>query len=211
MNPNLIFNPQLEGEPFFWEGGPTGVLLIHGYTATTAEVRPLARFLHEHGYTVAGPLLPGHFTRPEDANRHTWHDWVRVAEEAYRKLTARCTRVVVGGESTGALLALYLASEHPEVLAVLTYAPALRLKMNAAMIAAIRVLAPFVPYIRKTRDGRGSVLAGLHGLSAERRPRAAAVPARGTRSVGAGEPAAPDRAGPPRSHRSRQRAGNDSA
>ena len=34
-NPAL-HNPQLEGEAFFWEGGPVGVLLSHGYSATTA-------------------------------------------------------------------------------------------------------------------------------------------------------------------------------
>ena len=28
MSEPLIYNPQLEGGPFFWEGGPTGVLLI---------------------------------------------------------------------------------------------------------------------------------------------------------------------------------------
>ena len=28
-NPNLV-NPQLNGEPFFMEGGATGVLMLHG-------------------------------------------------------------------------------------------------------------------------------------------------------------------------------------
>jgi carboxylesterase len=147
----MIYNPQLEGDPFLWEGGPTGVLLIHGYTATTAEVRPLARILYQEGYTVAGPLLPGHNTRPEDANRYHWRDWVRSVEESYQRLAARCPRVVVGGESTGALLAIYLASGHPEIAATLAYAPALKLKLHPRQIALIRVLAPFVPYIRKQR------------------------------------------------------------
>ena len=120
---SMIYNPQLEGDPFLWEGGPTGVLLIHGYTATTAEVRPLARILHQQGYTVAGPLLPGHHTRPADANRYRWRDWVRAVEESYQQLTAHCQRVIIGGESMGALLALYLASEHPEAAAILAFAP----------------------------------------------------------------------------------------
>ncbi len=160
MSDSLIYNPQLDGDPFLWEGGPTGALLIHGYTATTAEVRPLARILHEQGYTVAGPLLPGHNTIPEDANRYHWRDWVRTVEESYRQLSARCERVVVGGESTGALLALYLASKHPEVAAVLAYAPTLKLKMGPGQTMLIRLLAPFVPYIRKPEMGDDSFWQG---------------------------------------------------
>lgn len=120
-----LVNPHLEGDGFFWEGGPDGVLLLHGFTATTAEVRPLAQFLYGRGYTVAGPLLPGHGTQPADLNRVAWRDWTRAAEEAYRGLAARCRRVIIGGESMGGLLTLYLGSEHPEAAALLCYAPAL--------------------------------------------------------------------------------------
>jgi carboxylesterase len=148
----MIKNPHLEGDPFTWEGGPTGVLLVHGYTATTAEVRPLARILYEHGYTVAGPLLPGHNTKPEDANRYRWRDWVRSVEVAYRELEVRCLRVVVGGESTGALLALYLASEHPELACVLSYAPALRLTLRRRDVTKLYLAAPFKPYIAKRQS-----------------------------------------------------------
>ena len=59
---SAIFNPELEGGSFFWKGGGTGVLLLHGLTATTAEVRPLAKCLLVEGYTVSGILLPGHGT-----------------------------------------------------------------------------------------------------------------------------------------------------
>jgi carboxylesterase len=145
----MIKNPHLEGDSFAWQGGPTGVLLVHGFTATTAEVRPLAHFLYERGYTVAGPLLPGHNTTPDDANRQSWRDWVRAVEIAYRELAARCQRVVVGGESTGALLTLYLASEHPEAAAVLSYAPALRLTLNRLDVAKLHLVAPFKPYVEK--------------------------------------------------------------
>jgi carboxylesterase len=160
MTATVIYNPHLEGDSFLWEGGPTGVLLIHGYTATTAEVRPLARFLYEQGYTVAGPLLPGHYTRPEDINRCRWRDWTRSVEDAYRQIAARCQRVVVGGESMGGLLTLYLASEHPETTAILTYAAALRLAMGWSNKALIYLLAPFVPYIRKQDTGDDALWQG---------------------------------------------------
>jgi carboxylesterase len=145
----MIHNPQLEGSSFYWEGGLVGVLLMHGYTATTAEVRLLGHSLHEHGYTIAGPLLPGHGTQPEDANRYRWQDWEATAEASYQELKKHCVKIVVGGESTGALLALSLASLHPEIAAVLCYAPALRLTLRKREIILLHLAAPFVAYIRK--------------------------------------------------------------
>ena len=144
-----IRNAHLEGDAFFWQGGPTGVLLIHGYTATTAEVRPLARILAESGYTVAAPLLPGHLTRPEDANRYRRQDWLEAVEAMYRRLSARCERIVVGGESLGGLLALQFAAKHPETAAILAYAPAIKLNVSRSRRAALRIAAPFTPYIDK--------------------------------------------------------------
>ena len=106
LNPHL-HNPELLGEEFFWSGGPVGILLCHGYTATTAEVRPLARCLHAAGYTVAGLLLPGHNTSPADLNRVRWQDWVKAFDAMLDRLYARCETVIVGGESTGGVLSLY--------------------------------------------------------------------------------------------------------
>jgi carboxylesterase len=135
-------NPHLEGETFFWEGGPVGVLLSHGYTATTAEVRLLGRFLHARGYTVSGPLLPGHGATPQEMNRCRWETWAEAFESAYWGLAARCERVFVGGESMGGLLALYLASRHPEVAGVLSYAAALVTLSSFAQTFLLPLLAP---------------------------------------------------------------------
>lgn len=146
----LFRNPQLDGSSFYWEAGTTGILLCHGFTATTTEVRLLARILHKHGYTVAGPLLPGHGTSPEDCNRHTWQEWYAAAEQAYRQLEAKCQRVVVGGESTGALLVLHLAHQHPEAAAILCYAPVLRLKISRIKITLLTLCVPFLTAIPKS-------------------------------------------------------------
>jgi carboxylesterase len=145
----LIVNPHLDGHAFFWEAGPTGILLVHGFTATTAEIRPLAKALHAKGYTVSGPVLPGHNTYPEDINNFTWRDWVALVEQAYQELANRCERVFVGGESTGGLLALYLGAEHPEISGLLTYAPALKLTISRTDQIKLRLIAPFVPYLPK--------------------------------------------------------------
>jgi carboxylesterase len=138
-------NAHLEGDAFYWAGGPVGVLLSHGFTATSAEVRFLARYLHERGYSVAGPLLPGHGTMIEEMNRCRWQDWVSGMEKTYQELARHCQKIVVGGESMGSLLALYLAAEHPESAAVLAYAPAVHSTSKKMRLAA-SIMAPFVAY-----------------------------------------------------------------
>ncbi len=146
---SVLVRPELEGDPFYWQAGPTGVLLSHGFTATSAEVRPLAKLLHAQGYTVAGPLLAGHGTTPEDLNRVRWQDWLASVTATYQELARNCTRVIVGGESTGALLALYLASQVPEIAGVLAYAPALKLQISRSNQIKLRLLAPFIASVPK--------------------------------------------------------------
>jgi carboxylesterase len=149
MNPlAALQNPHLDGGNFTWEGGPVGILLLHGFTATTAEVRPLAELLHQQGYTVSGPLLPGFGTSPEDANRCVWQDWVAAARAAYQQLTESCIVVFVGGESMGGLLALYLASQQPQIAGLLLYAPALKSYARFTPLAGL-LLSPFIQTVRK--------------------------------------------------------------
>jgi carboxylesterase len=144
-------NPHLPGDDFTREGNNTGFLLIHGFTATTAEVRPLAELLHEAGYSVAGPLLPGHGTHPDDLNQATWEMWVERAKQDYEKLLRVCQQVYVLGESMGALLALQLAAQHPEIPAVILFAPAIKVK-NLWMA---RLLSPFIKQIKKSEEDDG--------------------------------------------------------
>ncbi len=141
-------NPTLKGGSFFWQAGPVGVLLSHGFTATTAEVRPLAKILYEAGYTVSGPLLPGHGALPRDANQYKWQDWASCIQTTYHQLRSSCKEVFIGGESMGALLALYQASSSPEAAGVLLYAPAI--KFRSSIIAWIApILSPFKSVVKK--------------------------------------------------------------
>jgi carboxylesterase len=74
MERQLVLYPHLDGDSFFWEGGEVGNLIIHGFTATTGEVRPLTNLLNNNGYTVAGPLLSGNNTTPKNLNNIHWRD-----------------------------------------------------------------------------------------------------------------------------------------
>jgi carboxylesterase len=120
-----IKNPQLDGNSFFLKGNKVGFLLIHGFTASTTEVRLLAEKLHRDGYTVSAPLLPGHLTSPADMNRRSWEEWYAAVEASYLSLKTKADTVFVGGESMGALLTLLLASRQSGIKGLMCYAPAL--------------------------------------------------------------------------------------
>jgi len=111
--------------PFKLEGGAAGILLLHGFTGSPAEMRLLGNYLNERGLTVHAPLLPGHGTEVEDLNQVSWQDWTVAADSALVDLQARCQHVFVAGLSMGGLLTLYLASRHPELTGIITYAAAL--------------------------------------------------------------------------------------
>lgn len=105
-------------EPFFFPGGPTGCLLVHGFTGTPKEMRWMGEFLSAEGYTVTGVRLAGHATRPEDMLRTRWQDWLASVEDGWHMLNSALTytpaaqrRIFVFGLSMGGVLALILASQ----------------------------------------------------------------------------------------------------
>ncbi len=110
------------------EGGPTGVLLIHGFTGSAAETSPMGRYLAARGLAVRCPLLPGHGTSPEDLTRICWQEWTGEVEAALQDLQACSKQVFVGGLSLGSLLTLWLGSRHPEIAGLIAMAPAVKLQ-----------------------------------------------------------------------------------
>ena len=102
-------------EPWSHDGGPVGVLVLHGFTGNPGSMRALAERLAAAGHTVDLPLLPGHGTTIEDMIPTGWPDWSAAAESHYRALAARCDEVVVVGLSMGGALTAWLGSEHPEI------------------------------------------------------------------------------------------------
>jgi carboxylesterase len=133
----------LDTGAFFLPAGPVGCLLLHGFTATPYDMRYIAGHLHGRDVTVSAVRLPGHATSPEDMERHTWSDWVEGARAGLFELKNSVERVVVVGQSMGALLALKLAAEHPrEVDAVAL--------LSTALVASARWMywaAPVVPWL----------------------------------------------------------------
>jgi carboxylesterase len=96
-------------EPFSHRGGPSGVLVLHGFTGNPSSMRPIADLAAAKGFTVELPRLPGHGTSVEDIMTTTWSDWAATAEAAYDDLASRCERVAIVGLSMGGALTAYLA------------------------------------------------------------------------------------------------------
>lgn len=108
-------------------GGRTGFLLLHGLGGTPVELKLIARPLNAAGHTVHCPQLVGHCGSEGDLLATGWRDWARSALDALARLHAECDRVIVGGLSMGAVLAIHVAAERPaQVDGLALYAPTLR-------------------------------------------------------------------------------------
>lgn len=106
-----------QAESFLLRGSDdTACLFIHGFTASPSEVYPVAQIIHElSGYTVSGPLLPGHGCTPQAMNQTSWQDWWDWTEQELSILKSQHERVFVAGLSMGGLLALYTGSRSASV------------------------------------------------------------------------------------------------
>jgi carboxylesterase len=96
-------------EPYAADGGPVGVLVLHGFTGSPRTVRPWAQHLAAAGLTVRVPLLAGHGGSWQQLARTGWTDWYADAERAFTELSGRCEQVFVAGISMGGCLAFRLA------------------------------------------------------------------------------------------------------
>ncbi len=115
----------MEGaEPMSVDGGPVGVLVLHGFTGNPQSVRPLADAVAAAGHGVEMPLLSGHGTVVEDMLDTSWTDWSADAEAAYQRLAGRSRHVVVAGLSMGGSLTCWLATRHPEIAGIVCVNPA---------------------------------------------------------------------------------------
>ena len=85
-DPELLYKEELHliDKPFHFPGtNGKAVLLIHGWTSTSYEVRRLGSYLNENGYTTYGPMLRGHGTVSTDLENVKWTDWLDDTEIAF--------------------------------------------------------------------------------------------------------------------------------
>jgi len=137
--------------PFVLTGGNTGILLIHGFTASPTQLRPRGDYLHQRGLTVVAPLLPGHGTTLSDLGRQRWQNWNQHVNLAFNKLQARCANIFVAGISLGSLLTLQLATEHSEISGIVLYSPLLKMP-GGPLLQLVPLIKYLKPEIRKRPD-----------------------------------------------------------
>jgi len=165
--------PVLPGaEPFSHQGGPTAVLLCHGFTGSPQSLRPWAEYLADAGLTVSLPRLPGHGTTWQEMARTRWEDWYTEVDRAFDELRATADEIFVMGLSLGGCLALRLAELRGQAISGLVL-------VNPSMTAESKLflLAPVMKLVVPSLKGVGNDIkkSGVTELAYDRTPVKAAA------------------------------------
>ncbi|WP_226035994.1 alpha/beta hydrolase [Aquibacillus saliphilus] len=101
-------------EAFTFEGGDRAVLLLHGFTGHSADVRMLGRFLEKKGYTCHAPIYRGHGAPPEELVKATPEQWWEDVQKGIKHLKdLGYKEIAVAGLSLGGVLGLKVAYSEP--------------------------------------------------------------------------------------------------
>ncbi len=93
----------------------TGILLVHGFTSNPYSMHMLAQAAKDHAFQTLVPILPWHDNGPAAMADVQYIDWVQAVEAAYIKLRQNCDKVVIVGQSLGAVLAALVAVKFKNV------------------------------------------------------------------------------------------------
>ncbi|MGW8118740.1 alpha/beta hydrolase [Staphylococcus xylosus] len=124
-------------EPFFFEEGNRAVLLLHGFTGNSSDVRQLGRFLQKKGYTSYAPQYEGHAAPPEEILKSSPFVWFKDALDGYDFLVDKgYDEIVVAGLSLGGCYALKL-SLNRDVKGIVTMCSPMYIKTEGAMFKGV--------------------------------------------------------------------------
>jgi carboxylesterase len=136
-------------------------LLLHGFGDTPQTLARLAAHLHDRGWAVRVPLLPGHGRTLGDWARTRAADWLDAARAELAALRRQHDAVALVGLSMGGALASVLAAEESardstsaardghaaRIVALVLIAPYLAMAWWMRTLARLhRVIAPVMPY-----------------------------------------------------------------
>lgn len=123
---------------------PYSIVYIHGFGASPMEGDPVHRFLSAHfGANLFVTRLPEHGIKRANGMEYlSAQALANAAGEAYQIGKSLGDSVIVVGTSMGGALTLLLASQQPEIKAVVVYSPAIR-DYNEKLSAL------FVPWMEK--------------------------------------------------------------
>ena len=134
-------------EPFFSPGNSVGCLLIHGFTGSPMEMRPVGEYLADQGFTVLGVRLAGHGTKISDLPRTKWEDWSASVLDGWNLLSSCTDSIFLIGLSMGGVLALYHASFLPARGVIALSAP-YRIEPGL-QLTFLPLLSKFISYVPK--------------------------------------------------------------
>ncbi|MDT9026354.1 alpha/beta hydrolase [Rossellomorea yichunensis] len=101
-------------KPFTFEAGPRAVLLLHGFTGNSADVRMLGRYLEKKGYSSHAPHYKGHGVPPEELVHTGPEDWWQDVMNGYELLKSKgYEEIAVAGLSLGGVFSLKLGYTVP--------------------------------------------------------------------------------------------------
>jgi carboxylesterase len=127
--------------------GPIGILLIHGFAGSIADLRPTGERLAEQGFSVAGVRLAGHGSRPEFLRQTMAADWLASVDAGLKDLLTVARQVIVIGDSFGGNLGLDLAVRRSDVVrgVVMLSSPAYGMmeRLKALILPALEVVHPY--------------------------------------------------------------------
>ena len=140
-------------EPFYYPGGPTGCLLVHGFTGAPAEMRLLGEYLNKQGHSVLGVRLAGHGTDVKDMIRTQYKDWLASVEDGWNLLQGHTERVFVIGLSLGGVLSLTFSARFPVAGVVAMSAPyEMPNKLAKTLGPMLLPISKIVPAMKKGED-----------------------------------------------------------
>lgn len=124
-------------KPFFIETGKRAVLLLHGFTGTSADVRMLGRFLEKKGYTSLAPHYKGHGVPPEELIQSGPAEWWQDVLAGYNELKAAgYDEIAVAGLSLGGVFSLKLGYNMP-VKGIVTMCAPMSMKTTDLMYEGV--------------------------------------------------------------------------
>ena len=113
-----------------------GIVLVHGFMSSPGELLELAEYLNQRGYGVYLVRLAGHGTHASELDGATVKTWSESFKRGYAVLSHYHSKVLVGGFSGGALLALLKgASSAEKVAGIVVINPALKIRQKSSRLS----------------------------------------------------------------------------
>lgn len=138
---------------FTFEGGNRAVLLLHGFTGSTKDVKRLGEYLQKRGFTCHAPMYRGHGGTPEELLQTTPAQWWEDVVEGYNFLKNKgYEEIAVAGISLGGVFSLKVAEEFPVKAIVSMCAPIKRSNTDGLFDRLYNYAKVYKSFEGKTRE-----------------------------------------------------------